>query len=467
MSGSDGSRTIAVSTRFLSAGAVRLLCVTAALLLLSGWTPPARAQTSSAVAEANRQFVAAMQAIREADRSYDPATQSKHLMEADRLLTDIVTRLPESPLAVQLITNQFIGDFDYVGFKARVRGLACARPESTECLLHRISSLMSPLEDPVVAPRWDWLSLAVAYHQFGNKEPVPGIISPFLEALRQGTAQAAVSSGASSQDLFLGRALALTGEVDLALEITRGIDDCATRIYNLTDVAEILVWNGKKEQAMQLAEEASDYARSRSCSWELGLVAQSLLKVGNEARARTLFLNTVQEQFSRFKDERGACCPPELAVAAGDLGDPNLALGLLRTVQDESPWTVPQVLGKLAARGEFQLTGAYADQVGDAELRAETYVELVAGALAAGNRKEAEGFAARIETMLAKRRDPLVMVQKARAEKLLYDDQRWRQTFVAALGEAESSNLGLERRDVSVPFLAALVEIETGKPMLQ
>lgn len=446
---------------------IRRICLVLTLAMLAGWPAAAPAQDADAMAEANRQFVSAMRAIREADRAYDPATQSKHLLEADRLLTDIVTRLPESPLAVQLITNQFIGDFDYVGFKARVRGLSCSTPESTECMLHRISTLMSPLEEPVVAPRWDWLSLAVAHHHLGNKELVPSIIAPFLEALRRGTAQTAAANGASSQDLFLGRALALTGEVGLALEITRNIKDCATRIYNLTDIADVLVWTGEKERAAALAEEASDYARTYSCAWELGLVAQSLLKVGNEPRARTLFLNTVEEQFSRFKDQRSTCCPPELAVTAGDLGDPNLALGLLRTVQEESPWTVPQVLGKLAARGEFQLSGAYADQIADLELRAETYVELVSGALAAGNRKEAEGFARRIDSMLAKQRDPLVLVQRARAEKLLYEDGRWRQTFLAALSEAESANMALQRRDVSVPFLAALVEIETGKPMLQ
>lgn len=451
-------------------GRAPLLALLAVAAVLFGLTAtPARAQqgTISQTAEANRLFVAAMQEIRQADRSYDPAVQSKHLLEADRMLTDIVNRLPESPLAVQLVTNQFIGDFDYVGFKARVRGLACLKPSSSDCMLHRISQLMSPLEDPVVAPRWDWLSLAVAHYQFGNKEPVPAIISPFLEALRRGTATAAAIGGSSSQDLFLGRALALTGEVDLALEITRAIDDCSTRIYNLTDIAEILVWNGKMEFAAELAEEAADYARGHSCSWELGLIAQSLLKVGKEARARTLFLNTVEEQFSRFKEQRGTCCPPELAVAAGDLGDPNLALGLLRTVQEESPWTVPQVLGKLAARGEFQLTGAYAEQIGDAELRAETYVELVAGALAAGNRKEAEGFAQRIDQMLSRARDPLVLVHRARAERLLHRDDRWRPTFLAALGEAEGAQMASQRRDVSVPFLAALVEIETGKPMLQ
>ncbi|MFM2044821.1 MAG: hypothetical protein RLY86_3397 [Pseudomonadota bacterium] len=428
---------------------------------------PAGARADDPVAEANRQFVAAMQAIRTADRAYDTQTQAEKLLEAERLLTDIVTRLPESPLAVQLITNQFIGDFDYVSFKARVRGLACAEAESAACILHRISGLMSPLEDPVVAPRWDWLSLAVAHYRVGSKEPVKPIIAPFLEALRRGTARSAGGTG-TSQDLFVSRALALTGEMDRALEITRGIEDCATRIYNLTDIAEVMVWSGDAQKATVLAEEAADYARTHACAWELGLVAQGLLKVGAEDRARTLFLNTVEEQFSRFKDQRGTCCPPELAVAAGDLGDANLALGLLRTVQEDSPWTVPQVLGKLAARGEFILTGAYADQIADLELRAETYAELVAGALAAGNRGEAEGFSARINAMLSRNpRDPLVLIHRARADRMLHKDDRWRRPFLEALTEAEAGNASAQRRDVSVPLLAALVEIETGKPLLQ
>ncbi|WP_240002532.1 hypothetical protein [Oleisolibacter albus] len=437
------------------------------LLLLTGvCAASAQDQVSAAdqTAQANRQFVLAMQALQRADQTYDAQEQAKALLEADQLLKDIVTRLPESPLAVQLVTNQFIGDFDYAEFKGRLRGLACADGQSDICLLHRIEQLMSPIEYPVAAPRWDWLSLAVAHYHIGNRDRVKPIVGPFIQAVRTGSVK-----DAQSQDLFVGRALALTGEVDLALQLTRQFSDCATRIYNLTDIAEVLAWNGNTARAAEIAEEAADFSRTATCSWELGLVAQALLKAGNESRARTLFLNTVEEQFSRFKDRRGTCCPPELAVAAGDLGDPNLALGLLRTVQDESPWTVPQVLGKLAARGDKTLTLTYADQVHPDDLKAETYFELVAGALKAGDRAMAETVSTRLDTMLSKKRDAIALLQRARADKLLYKDQRWRGTYLAALGEAEkaSSAAGAERKDLAVPFLAALVEIETGKPMLE
>ncbi|HYC03593.1 MAG TPA: hypothetical protein VED40_09890 [Azospirillaceae bacterium] len=430
-------------------------------LIFVAATAPARADDQ---ATANRMFIQAVQAIQRADQTYDRQEQTRLVQEADRLLSDIVAKLPESNLAVQLATNQFIGDFDYNDFKSRVRGLACNDPQSTPCLLHRIEGLMQPVEYPISAPRWDWLSLAVAHHQAGNRDRARQIVAPFLGAWRRG-----VQVEEAGQDLFLGRTLALTGEVDLALELTRQIPDCSTRIYNLSDAVKALVWRGDTARAAPIAEEAAEYARTRTCAWELGLVAQALLRVGNEGRARTLFLNTVEEQFSRFKDKRGNCCPPELAVAAGDLGEANLALGLLRTVQEESPWTVPAVLGRLAARGEFTLTTTYADQIQDVELRAETYVALLGGALRANNRPQAEQLSAKIDRMMTtkEQRLPLVMVQRARADRLLYKDQRWRAPFIAGLSAAERANAATQRRDVAVPFLAALVEMETGVPMLE
>lgn len=437
------------------------LWLSATLSLVLLLTPVAAwAQSSDQNAQANRQFVQAMQAIRQADQSYDEGEQAKLLQQADALLADIITRLPESTLAVQLMTNQFIGDFDYVEFKNRLRGLVCADPKSNACLLHRIEALVTPIEYPIAAPRWDWLSLAVAHYHIGAKDRVHPIVAPFIQALRSGGAK-----GDVSQDLFVSRTLALTGEVDRALAITREFTDCSTRVYNLSDITEALVWRGDMARATEVAEEVTEFARTQGCAWELGLVAQSLLRVGLEARARTLFLNTVEEQFSRFKDRRGNCCPPELAVAAGDLGDSNLALGLLRTVQDESPWTIPQVLGKLESRGEKVLTLTYADQLQDNDLKAETYVELIDGALKAKDRSQADMLSARLDKTVTDTRTPITLVQRARADKLLFGDSRWRGTFQAALQEAERGTG--QRRDLAVPFLAALVEIETGLPMLE
>lgn len=434
---------------------------TTLILALLLWPAMAAAQTAGDQnAQANRQFVQAMQLIRQADQAYDQPEQARLLQQADVLLADVITRLPESTLAVQLMTNQFIGDFDYVEFKNRLRGLVCADPKSSACLLHRIEALVTPIEYPIAAPRWDWLSLAIAHYHIGAKDRVRPIVAPFLNALRNGGVK-----GDISQDLFVSRTLALTGEVDRALAVTREFSDCSTRVYNLSDIVEALVWQGDMTRAAVVAEEATEFARTQSCAWELGLVAQSLLHVGLEARARTLFLNTVEEQFSRFKDRQGNCCPPELAVAAGDLGDTNLALGLLRTVQDESPWTVPQVLGRLEARGEKVLTITYADQLPDADLKAETYVELIGGALKAKDRPQADILSARLDKAVTDLRSPVTLVQRARADKLLFTDNRWRGAFQAALSEAERGTG--TRRDLAVPFLAALVEIETGVPMLE
>lgn len=439
-----------------------LLLVLLVAALLAG-ASPARAETpAEQAAEANRRFVEAMRTLERADQTYDPAEQARLLRETDKLLTLIVAETPESPLAVQLVTNQFVGDFDYGEFKRRVAGLVCADAQSMACFLHRIEGLMTPVEYPIAVPRWDWLSLAVAHHHLGDKARVRPIIAPFLAAMRRNDPMAE-----AGQDLFLARALALTGEINLALEITRGIADCSTRVYNLTDIVDILAWKGDREKAGAVAEEAAEFARANACAWELGLVAQALLKSGKEGRARTLFLNTVEEQFSRFKDNRGTCCPPELAVAAGDLGDPNLALGLLRVVQDESPWTVPQVLGKLGARGEQTITLAYAEQVKDPEIRAEAYVELIAGALAHNDRKQAELVSARLDEFLAKvTASPLVTVQRARADRLLGQGERWRGSMQRAITEAERDG-SFERRDFASPLLAALVEIGTGKALLQ
>ncbi|MFV3074296.1 hypothetical protein [Niveispirillum fermenti] len=436
-------------------------CLTAALSVMLLLVPAtAWAQSVDQNAQANRQFVEAMQAIRQADQAYDEAEQARLLQQADTLLSDIIARLPESTLAVQLMTNQFIGDFDYVEFKNRLRGLACVDPKSNACLLHRIEALVTPLEQPIVAPRWDWLSLAVAHYHIGSKERVRPIVAPFLQAVRTGSAKSDIS-----QDLFVSRTLALTGEVDRALAVTRQFNDCSTRVYNLADIVEALVWQGDMPRAVQIAEEVTEFARTQGCAWELGLVAQSLLHVGLEARARTLFLNTVEEQFSRFKEQRGNCCPPELAVAAGDLGDTNLALGLLRTVQDESPWTIPVVLGKLEQRGEKVLTLTYADQLQDTDLRAETYVQLIGGALRARDRSQADLLSARLDKTVTDTRTPMALVQRARADKLLFQDNRWRGTFQSALSEAERGTG--QRRDMAVPLLAALVQIETGLPMLE
>lgn len=413
-------------------------------------------------APANRMFVQAMQLIRQADNTYDITEESRLLKDADKLLSDIVAKYPDSSLAVQLVTNQFVGDFDYYEFRSRIRALVCNEPLSSLCFLHRIGDMLPPIETPIAAARWDWLSLAVAYQTLGDASRAREIVAPFVSAVRRGAA-----ADGAGQDLFVARALALMGQTQLALDITRQINDCSTRIYNLADIAKAAAWRGDTNTTVQLAEEAKGYATAHGCSWELGLVAQALLRSGKEAAARTLFLNTVETQFSKFRETKGDCCPPELAVAAADLGDPNLALALLRTVQDENPWTIPAVLGRLARRGDTAIAVAYAEQVQDIDIRGEAYAELIDAALKRGDPNSAHDLMKRLSKLVdeAAGRRPGLLAQKAKAEKALYGDDRWRPTFQAAINAAEHAS-NFVRRDIGAPLLAALVRIETGQPML-
>ena len=101
----------------------------------------------------------------------------------------------------------------------------------------------------------------------------------------------------------------------------------------------------------------------------------------------------------------------------------------------------------------------------DNDLKAETYVELIDGALKAKDRGQADTLSARLDKTVTDSRTPITLVQRARADKLLYSDNRWRGSFQTAISEAERGSG--QRRDIAVPLLAALVEIETGKPMLE
>jgi tetratricopeptide (TPR) repeat protein len=432
--------------------------VLALLVLVSGSALAA----DDGAAQANRQFIQAMQLIRKAGTTYDPAEESRLLTEADRLLEDIVTRFPDTDLAVQLVTNQFVGDFDYFEFRNRVKSLVCNEPASSKCMLFRISGLLPPVETPIASARWDWLSLAVGYHLAGNPARAREIIAPFLAAVRRGAAPQA-----TDRDLFVGRALALTDQIPLALEVTRKIPECGTRVYNLADIALVAKWRGDKEQAAALAEEARAYASAKGCAWENGLVARVLFETGREGEGRTLFLNLVEHQFSRFKDGRGDCCPPELAVAAADMGEVNLALNVLRAVQEENPWTVPAVLGRLCRRGEDAVVQAYAEQIQDVEARTETLAELVDAYLKRGERASAEEMLKQIIRLVGDDggRRPLMLAYRAKAEHLLYADERWRQTFLQAITVADSAS-SFVRRDIGGPLVAVLVRIETGQPLL-
>ncbi len=448
------------ATLFLAVATLSL----AVLSVVAGGARPAAAQQPPLQEQgpANRLFVQAMQMIRQADNTFDIAEEGRLLKEADKLLNEIVVKYPDSALAVQLVTNQFVGDFDFYEFRGRIRALVCNEPMTSLCFLHRVGEMLPPVETPISAARWDWLSLAVAYNTIGDTARAREIIAPFVSAVRRGAA-----ADGNGQDLFVARALALMGQTQLALDITRQIPECSTRIYNLADIAKAAAWRGDANLTVQLADEAKAYATARGCSWELGLVAQALLRAGKEAAARTLFLNTVETQFSKFRETKGDCCPPELAVAAAELGDTNLALGLLRTVQDENPWTIPAVLGRLARRTDASVALAYAEQVQDVDIRGESFAELVEAAVKRGDLTSANELMKRLNKLVddAAGKRPGLLAQKAKAEKALYPDDRWRKSFQASINASERAS-NFVRRDIGAPLLAALVRIETGLPML-
>ncbi len=413
-------------------------------------------------AQANRQFIQAMQLVRKANGTYDAAEETRLLAEADRLLGDIITRFSDTDLAVQLVTNQFVGDFDFYEFRTRLRAMVCTDQQSTKCFVFRIGNILPPVEIPINAARWDWLSLAVANHLFGDPGRAKEIIAPFLSAVRRG-----VANGGTDRDLYVSMALALTGQPDLALDLTRKISDCATRIYNLNDVAQAALWQGERERAAALAEEARVFAVAHTCVAEFGLVVRTLRDAGAEAAAGAVFAAALEAQAAAAKDNNAVVWPPELVVAAAEVGDPAQALVRLRGVQDEAAWTVPAVLGRLVKRGEGGRAQSYAEALQDADQRGEAYAELIERFLAHDERPAAEVLMAKLAKLAADdgQRRPTLIAERARAEKALYRDERWRPSFQQAVTTAENAS-GLIRREIGGPLISILVRIETGLPML-
>jgi hypothetical protein len=105
--------------------------------------------------------------------------------------------------------------------------------------------------------------------------------------------------------------------------------------------------------------------------------------------------------------------------------------------------------------------------VRDVDLRGETFGELIDAALSRKDRKGAEDLYKRLNALVdeAQGRRPSLLAQKARALKQLYGDERWRQSFLAAINAAERAS-NFVRRDIGAPLLAVLVRINSGHPML-
>ena len=124
-------------------------------------------------------------------------------------------------------------------------------------------------------------------------------------------------------------------------------------------------------------------------------------------------------------------------------------------------------MGRLQARGEVSLTSAYLEQVQEVDSQAEILAEFIAAALRRGDPAAVQQWMKRLNQIadVPANRKPTVLAQRAKAEKLIFGDDRWRATMAQAISAADRSS-AFVRRDIGVPLLAALVRIESGLPML-
>ncbi len=434
--------------------------------------------------QANRTFTEAMQLIRRAGATYDTREAVRLLRGADKSLKKIVNDYPESTIAVQLITNQFIGDFDILDFRNRIRSLSCERgsyvedflaehgiatatgPTTDACYLYRIETLLPALEHPITTARWDWLSLGVAYHLLGQPDRARDIILPFLNALMT---KNKVSDSQESL-MFLARAMMLINEKDQSQKISQRISDCSAKLYNLMDLTKQAVWNASQVEARQYADQARDYVEDNQCSWQKSIVAQALKLTGREAEGKKLYDSIEGEQFISVKTEnRDESTPPELAVAAAAMGEPETAFNMLRVVMEQNPWTISAAVEELGRRGEFDATEAFINDLKGLDQKAEALAALVEMAVKRGDTKRANAIMAKLNGLRVSPSVPdqqaLILAMRARAEKDLYKDERWRDTIQTALNTADLVDEN-KRSQVALPLIATLAYIKSGHPLL-
>lgn len=434
--------------------------------------------------QANRTFTDAMQLIRRAGATYDTREAVRLLRGADKSLKKIVTDYPESTIAVQLVTNQFIGDFDIMEFRNRIRSLSCERgsyvedflaehgiatatgPSTDACFLYRIETLVPAQEHPIVNARWDWLSLGVAYHVLGQPDRARDIILPFLNAFMT---KNRVNDNQESL-LFLARAMTLINEKDQAFKISQRISDCSSKLYNLMDLTKQAVWNGNLAQARQYADQAHDYVEDNQCIWQKSLVAQALKLSDREAEGKKIYESIESEQFTNVKTEnRDENTPPELAVAAAAMGEPDTAFSILRVVMEQNPWTISAAIEELGRRGEFEATENFISDLKDLDQKAEALASLVEAAVKRNDGKRAQALMTKLNALRASPSQPdqqaLILAMRARAEKDIYKDERWRDTVQTALNTADLVEEN-KRGQVVLPLIATLAYIKTGHPLL-
>lgn len=444
---------------------------------------PAHAATPNE--NANRTFVEAMQLLRRANNTLDTRESVRLLHGVDNLLKKVVQDYPESGLAVQIATNQFIGDFDVMEFKSRIRSLSCERgsyvedflseygvvtatgPLTEACFLYRTETLLAPPEDPLTSARPDWLSLAVAYYLYGQQERAREIILPFLSLLRKS------SPGADTQEsfLFLARTLAITGAFDSALKMGERINDCTNRLNHMMEMMKVTLHQGDMRAAKIQADQLRDYADANQCNWQKGLVAQALYMTERKGDAKIRYEKAAADQYAGTRpEERSETTPPDLVIAASLMEDPATALAMLRVVIDRNPWVATPVLVNLAGRGNFTGAQDFAlYEIKEPERMAEALAALVEVLVQKNELKRAQALMARLNDIHISPSQPyqqsLVFAVRAWAEKALYRDERWRETYQAALNAAERVEEN-NRMQLVPPLLAMLTQIKTNKPVL-
>lgn len=454
------------------------------LFALCGQALPAHAFADDADKAANRTFIEAIGLIRRASSTYDTREAVRLLRGADGLLKKIVNDYPESSLAVQISTNQFVGDFDPLEFRSRIRSLSCERgsyvedflseygiasttgPLTEACFLYRIEALLSAIEHPIAAARWDWLSLAIAYHAHNQPERAREIILPFMAALTKKL------SPSDTQDslLFLARAMDMTDEHDQADKIIQRIGDCSGRMTVIGDRMRAALWDNRMQDARNAADDLVSYVRDNQCNWQMAATATALFQTGREDEAKKIYTNLLAEQYAGMKDEdKRENTPPELAIAAAFIGEPAQALNMLRLVMDQNGWAVPAAMQALGGRGEFDVAQQFIESMKDVDGQAFSYAALIDTALRDGDKKKASTLMTKLTALRASANQPAeqstLLAMRARAEKMLYKDERWRTTLQSALNTADLVDENT-KRSVALPLISTLVYIKTGHPVL-
>lgn len=425
-------------------------------------------------------FVEAVQLVRKADNTYDSRESVRLLRNANQLLKKIVSSYPQSAIAVQLSTNQLIGDFDVSEFEARIRALSCepgnyvegflaeygitaaTGPLTEACFLYRMESLLDPPEQPLMAARTDWLSVAVGYGLTGQPERARAIILPFLGLLRK-------NGPGDAQDSYpaLARALALTGANDLAQQVTDRVSDCTARLTTMLHELKSAQMRNDDAAARNMADAIREYADANQCDWQKGIAVQAYSLTGQEKEAKALF-----DRLTGLPNDGAGTngnTPPELVIAASMGAEPEVALQMARGLSDKEANAMLSVVRNLAARGELQAAHDLTIEIKDTTRRALALAALVNGAMQKNDEKQASAYMSELANMrsnaVQSTEQAGILTAIARAEKARYKDDRWRGTIQAALNALERVEEG-SKSALITNLAAAVVFIKTGKGAL-